>query len=546
MIKKRILIANDASFLQTGYGIYGKELLTRLHNSGRYEIAELGCYAPTNHPAQKDIPWKFYPNAVNGQDERFSEYQSNKYNQFGAWRFNRVLLEFKPHIVFDVRDYWMSAYQEISPFRSYYTWILMPTVDSAPPKREWLHTFAAADIIVPYTEWAKTILTKECGSNINLFPKIVNAGINKEEFYPVEDKKSHQMKYFGKEVAITGVVMRNQRRKIFDDLMIAFKGYLNHLLETNNIELYNKSYLYLHSSYPEESGWDFPALLLENGLFDKTYFSYICHTCKGWFPAKFKHTAIMCPSCKTKSVYMSSPNVGVKTAQLNDIYNLFDIYLQYSICEGFGMPQIEAAACGLQIASVDYSAMSEIVENLDGIKVPVKTMFRELESNANRALPDNQAAADILFNFFTQVSAETKANNSIQIRHKCLEYYSWDKTYEIWDECFQTVDIKNKISWDTPMRPTNHDNIKVPPNLQPKEFVRYICQSILNEPDLAETAVGQNIVSQLLCGLSARDGMIKHYSQNDALKTFELLLNSKLTYGHLKEHPEFLVSEDFI
>lgn len=47
MTKKRILVDNEASFLATGYSNYGRELLTRLHNTGEYEVFELGSYATT-------------------------------------------------------------------------------------------------------------------------------------------------------------------------------------------------------------------------------------------------------------------------------------------------------------------------------------------------------------------------------------------------------------------------------------------------------------------------------------------------------------------
>jgi hypothetical protein len=40
--KKRIFIANDASILDTGYGVYGKEIISRIHNSDKYTVAELG------------------------------------------------------------------------------------------------------------------------------------------------------------------------------------------------------------------------------------------------------------------------------------------------------------------------------------------------------------------------------------------------------------------------------------------------------------------------------------------------------------------------
>ena len=65
---------------------------------------------------------------------------------------------------------------------------------------------------------------------------------------------------------------------------------------------------------------------------------------------------------------MPSVNSGLSTKELVEIMNMFDIYVQYAICEGFGMPQVEAAACGIPIASVDYSAMNDIVHKLNGYK----------------------------------------------------------------------------------------------------------------------------------------------------------------------------------
>ena len=418
-MKKRILIANDASFLDTGYGIYGKEILTRLHNSKKYEIAELGCYAEKDNPRIKSIPWRFYPNAVNVNDPRIEQYKSNNINQFGLWRFNRVLADFKPHIVFDIRDYWMYSYQEVSPYRKYFHWVIMPTTDSQPPKTEWLYTFANADIVVPYTKWAYNVLKSSCGNNINLFDKIANAGINADEFFPIENKKEHQFKYFGKEVSIIGVVMRNQRRKLFADLMLAYRKYLNKLKNSNQLDLYKKSHLYLHTSFPEDNGWDLPALLIEHNLLDKAYFSYICHKCKKFFPAKFQSSLAHCKYCSNKTATIASPNNGVCTKELNEIYNLFDLFIQYAICEGFGMPQVEAAACGLQIASVDYSAMTEITENVDGFKIPPKTLFREMETNADRAFPDNDITSEIMYDYmnkYNNLSDENKIMHSTSIR----------------------------------------------------------------------------------------------------------------------------------
>lgn len=533
-MKKRIFIANDASLLNTGYGIYGKELLSRLHGSGKYEVAELGCYVHKDNPDIAKIPWKFYPNSTTNSDPDFAKFAANNINQFGLWKFNAAIADFKPHIVFDIRDYWMFSYQETSPFRPFFHWIIMPTVDSAPQKLEWRYTFANADMVVPYTEWAKKTLANECGHHIQLFDKCAYAGINPNEFFPLENKKEHKIKYFGKDLTIIGTVMRNQKRKLLPDLMLAFKKYLE-LLKNNNLkEEYDRTYLYLHTSYPEENGWDIPALLLEYGIIDKVYFSYLCRYCHEFLPSKFQGALKKCIKCENYTSVVASPMNGVNTTQLNNIYNLFDVFVQYAICEGFGMPQVEAAACGVKIASVDYSAMTEIVENLNGIKIPVQRMFRELETNADRAYPDIEETANKLYEYLIQTPQSEKEKDSIDTRNRCISKYTWDNVYAVWDECFSSIDIKHKINWGAPPLETNHHSIKIPPNLTHKEFVEYICYHVLKAPHILNSAGVQALIRDLSMGLVANGGSIRSIDRNQVVKILENYLNNILQSNDIR------------
>ncbi len=544
-MKKRLLIANDSSYIPSGYGVYGKELLTRLHNSGKYEVAELGCYATEEDPRVQNIPWKFYPNAVNSDKPSFEKYKEHGINQFGAWRFNRCALDFKPHIVFDIRDYWMSAYQEHSPYRKFFHWIIMPTVDSAPQKPEWYYTFANADIVMPYTDWAKQTLTKGGNNKLNIFPKIANAGINPHEFYIVDNKKALKRKVFGKDADVVGCVMRNQKRKLFPDLMYSFRKYLDRLKGTPK---YDSTYLYLHTSYPEENGWNIPELLLEYGLCDKTYFTYQCRSCGTVFPSKFNGSIRQCSSCNSQNTAMfCSVANGVSTAELNNIYNLFDIYIQYAICEGFGMPQIEAASCGLQIASVDYSAMTEIVESVNGIKIPVKRFFRELETGADRAYPDNDFTIEMLYNFFNNTSDEVKIKNSMNIREKCIAKYNWDNVYKVWEECFDSVDITKKADWKTQTNyTTNHASVTVPSNLTIHQFVHYICDNVINEPYLFNTAHVQQVIRDAQAKIIARSGCVNGFNGNQIIQALEQHLNNKIAHEQLRQNESKITKDSYL
>ena len=164
MRKKRILFCGEATFLNTGYATYNREILTYLHSTGKYELAELSAYGELNDARGDSIPWKFYgamPNMNSepkSSQEEINDYGSKATNQFGEWAFERVCLDFLPDVVCDIRDFWMLDFAERSPYRPYFKWCIMPTVDARPQARQWISTYQSADACLTYSDWAGGIL----------------------------------------------------------------------------------------------------------------------------------------------------------------------------------------------------------------------------------------------------------------------------------------------------------------------------------------------------------------------------------------------------
>jgi hypothetical protein len=90
--KLKVLMCSEASFVKSGFGTYAKEILSRLHKTDKYIIAEFASYGFVNDPRDQEIDWIYYANAVKDNDPRYAEYQSRPDNQFGRWRFEKVLL----------------------------------------------------------------------------------------------------------------------------------------------------------------------------------------------------------------------------------------------------------------------------------------------------------------------------------------------------------------------------------------------------------------------------------------------------------------------
>lgn len=444
--KLRVLMCSEASFLSSGFGTYAKEILSRLHSTGKYKIAELASYGFVNDPRDKDISWRYYANAVKEEDSRHQEYSSRVENQFGRWRFEKTLLDFRPDVVIDVRDYWMSSYQAVSPLRNFFHWVLMPTVDSEPQQEEWIDTFISADAIFTYSDWGADVLKKQSNNKIN-YIDTVSPGVDLNIFN-IKNNKEQIKQQFGlpEDSIIIGSVMRNQKRKLIPELLYSFRDLIDTLEKENN-QLGKKVFLYLHTSYPD-AGWDIPELLKQTGLSNRVFFTYYCGRCGKIKSSTFSHPCKICPSCRENTFRFPSVTNGLPQESLAEIYNCFDLYVQYSICEGFGMPQVEAAACGVPVITVNYSAMCDIINKLNAYGVEPAARFKELETKAIRVYPDNkQLVKHILEYINLPISVQNKKR--YEIRSLTEKHYNWDDIAKKWESYLDSLDASGyRSEWN--------------------------------------------------------------------------------------------------
>lgn len=480
--KKRILMSTEASFLATGYGVYTKELLTQLYKTGKYEIAELASYCETNDP-RITAPWIVYPNVPLSNNKNEQEvYHCKPYNQFNDWRFEETVLDFKPDVVFNIRDPWMCEFEYQSPLRKYYSWAWMPTVDSAPQDEAWFEAFMDADGLFSYTDWGLEVLRKQGGPCLKLIASAPPAA-EYDILKPVKNKEAHREKFgFDKNLFIVGTVMRNQKRKLFPDLMLAFKLFLEKCKEKGNTDLYNRSFLYLHTSYPDV-GWDIPGLINEFGLAHKTLMTYRCANpnCKHAFPSFFQDGRTGCPKCGAFSCGFPTTQIGVTREYLADVINFFDVGVQYATAEGFGMFQTECAACAVPLMAVDYSAMSDVVRKCNGTPIKVKTLFRESETNAYRALPDNEHLAAELYSFANQPFSmrQKKGFDAFKGVHK---HYQWKQTAEKWAKFFDSVPLRDLNRYHEGSNHF-HPQVNLPEGMPNDDFLKWAFSNMLGQAD---------------------------------------------------------------
>lgn len=419
----RILVSADTSTSATGLGKYCHELCKGLHNDDNFVVAEQGNFGNASNISK--IDWKYYPvEPDNSNKQELFRFSQDSENRYGKWIFEKTLLDFKPDFVIAINDPWMFSYQGRSPLRNYYHWCISPTIDSMPQRDDYLSVYSMADSIFTYTDWAMDILQQ---NNIPNTEYTIRMGIDKDIFKPCENRADLKERFgLPQDAFIIGTVMRNQRRKLIPDIIEAFSLMMERLPE----ERQNKTFLYLHTTYPDIDAWDLPQFLLSTKFSKQILFTYFCKNTETFGCSRYQDAKTYSFCSGNLTLFMPSGKNALSNNQLADVFNLMDLYIQVASCEGFGVPIIEAAACGVDCAVINYSGMEDAANNLDLITLDSSTQFYNDNSNrCKRVFVDYKLLADELLRLIEKLEPN-KINYALA--NKTAEKYSWTKCIELW------------------------------------------------------------------------------------------------------------------
>ncbi len=329
--KKRILLVNEYSQLNTGFSTYWYYVLPYLFNTDKYEIAEQAVYTHCLHPKINDTPWKVYPNEPDPRNAgEIALYQKDKINQFGKWKFEQICLDFKPDIVIDIRDPWMSSWINQSVYRQYFHYMAMPTVDGQPQKLEWLQDYQNCNTLLTYSEWAKNVLEAESGGKIKI-KAVASPGADIKTFVPKDKAALRSAIGLQDNLFIVQTVMRNQPRKLFPDMLRMFALYLKKCQNAGRDDLASKSFMHWHTTNPD-LGWNIPDEIRKHKLSHKVLFTYMCDTCNIVNLGFYQGDSCVCQNCHKSTMRLPNTAMGVSRETLANLMALPDIYIQYSIC----------------------------------------------------------------------------------------------------------------------------------------------------------------------------------------------------------------------
>jgi glycosyltransferase involved in cell wall biosynthesis len=265
---------------------------------------------------------------------------------YGSESIDKAIDEFKPDIYLGIEDIWgFNGYFE-KPWWNKVNCIIHTTLDSLPILPD---AVVAASKIKHYFVWASFAekALHELGHN---HVKTVRGSLDVDNFYKLpSDQVQKIRKVFNLDDSfIIGFVFRNQLRKSVPNLLDGFK-----LFCANNPSV--KAKLLLHTHWAE--GWDISRLLKEKNIeSEKVLTTYFCKNCHNYHINSFVGNGINCPFCKAvKTCETTNIKNGVNEQQLNQIYNLMDVYCHPFTSGGQEIPVQEAKLTELITLVTNYS-----------------------------------------------------------------------------------------------------------------------------------------------------------------------------------------------
>lgn len=357
MRKKKVVFQSDFALSKTGFGRNTRAILTYLHNTGKYDLVNYAVGIQKSSGSLQVTPWKSVgtlPDDPAIIQELNKNPGSARLASYGEYCLDEVIKTEKPDVYIAVQDIWGIDFAIPRPWFNKINSALWTTLDSLPilpsavdaagkSKNFWVwSSFAEKALHSLGHKNAKTI--HGC-IDTKFFKKLLNV-----------DRKNLRDKFgISQDEFIIGFVFRNQLRKSVPNLI---EGYSLFLKQNPKI----KSKLLLHTNFAE--GWKILNLANQYGV-DKSQIitTLICKNCRNYHVKSFDKQDCECPACKAKDSCVS-PGVGfgVTETQLNEVYNLMDVYCHPFTSGGQEIPIQEAKLAELITLVTNYSCGEEMCE----------------------------------------------------------------------------------------------------------------------------------------------------------------------------------------
>lgn len=522
--KKKILFHSNHSKAFTGFGKNCKNVLTYLQKTGKYEIIEAANGYIKSNSTLKKMPWKCVGTLPDSQS-RLAQLNKDpnlaRAASYGGETIDSLIREFKPDIYIGVEDIWGFNKYWDKKWWNKTNCMIWTTLDSEPILPLALE---AAPYVKNYYCWASFAERAMKDSGFN-HVKTLHGIVDSKNFFRLDDQKKSQLRKINKidsNSFITGFVFRNQLRKSVPNLLDGFKRFIDLNPDSN-------AKLLLHTSWAE--GWDIPRLIKEKNIDNtKILTTYFCNKCKRYEIKPFVGQQQDCRYCQSeKSQNTITASEGVSESQLNEIYNIMNVYCHPFTSGGQEIPIQEAKLTELITLVTNYSCGEDHCTNESGGLPLDWSEYREPGTHFIKASTCPLSISKQLTKVY-KMDARKKAAKGKRSREFVIKNYSVD---EVGAKLEKILDEMPECQWDFDFeeKPRNPD-FEPDDNLDDSTWLVDIYKNILNMEVNPETDKGhEHWMNKINEGFS-RDKILQYF-KDVAKKENEEIFNKKTIEDYL-------------
>lgn len=334
-LKGAISLASNSPGMPTGYGNQAQLLLERMVRHG-LEVASLSNYGQEGRPGTLDIGGKKIPHYHRG---------------FDLYSLDSIPLHIRDftgkhpdlqHVLFTLYDVWV--YNKLKYDGPIVSWVPMDHVTTPPGVVEFLRR----ENVTPITMAPHGQRQLESQGIESIY---IPHGIETKVYYPDTQYKGRSFKeMMGLQESdhLVGIVAANKangsiHRKAFGENLLAFALHL---------KKYPDSYLYIHSEPTAVyGGFNLATILKMVGIPKNNVF----------LPDLYEL------------------RTGFDTDYMRAMYSSLDVLLSTSYGEGFGIPTVEAQACGTRVITSNFAASADLASE-DSWKIDGQAFWDESQA----------------------------------------------------------------------------------------------------------------------------------------------------------------------
>lgn len=344
---KTVLFHSNNSKAFTGFGKNCKNILKYLQKTGKYKIVEFCNGSQWGHPSVKTKPWICQGSLPNNPaliQQANSDPHKGRVAGYGGMMIDSAIKEYKPDVYIGVEDIWAFDKFWDKPWWNKINHMIWTTLDSQPILPQALEAAPKTKNFYVWSSFAERDLKKMGEEHVGT----LHGTVNTDDFHKLSntERKNLRQKFGLTDEFIIGFVFRNQLRKSVPNMLDGFKIFKKDCA---------KAKLLLHTHWSE--GWDIPRLLKEKNIDPQDILTtYFCKSCGEYEIKPFCGQEQNCKYCGSeKSVNTTNVGAGVDEEQLNEIYNLLDVYCHPFTSGGMEIPIFEAKLTELITLVTSYS-----------------------------------------------------------------------------------------------------------------------------------------------------------------------------------------------